>query len=81
MKLQHAHLIRFTTSDFMEKTVDQFCTRVRELDASGVFALTVKQEYVLNVPLLRPSFVVKRLGTEKGNIGPVQIITSFTLDV
>uniref|UniRef100_A0A8C2H900 AIG1-type G domain-containing protein n=1 Tax=Cyprinus carpio TaxID=7962 RepID=A0A8C2H900_CYPCA len=34
----------------MEKTVDQFCTRVRELDASGVFAPTAKQEAVLNVP-------------------------------
>ncbi len=48
-----ARLVRITTANLMQQTVEDFCKRIRELDASGGFTsfmFKLKQEVKLSAP-------------------------------
>ncbi len=73
-----ARLVRVTTANLMQQTVEDFCKRIRELDASGGFTSFMfkpKQEVMFSAPQQRmtaPSVYSKRIqrGGAQYNRGP-----------
>ncbi len=78
MNLDLARLVRVTTANLMQQTVEDFCKRIRELDASGgftAFMFKPKQEVMFSAPQQRitpPSVYSKRIqrGGAQYNRGP-----------
>ncbi len=73
-----ARLVHVTTANLMQQTVEDFCKRIRELDASGGFTSFMfkpKQEVMFSAPQQRmtaPSVYSKRIqrGGAQYNRGP-----------
>ncbi len=65
-----ARLVRVTTANLMQQAVEDFCKRIRELDASGgftAFMFKSKQEVKFSAPQQRMTAVsVCTNGTQRG---------------